>query len=874
MAKEFVLPFPELFPEQEDILASPARFNVVAGGRDAGKTVMAIDTVLISHFGALNGFPVGFFLPDADAVLTAKRKVFSLIQPLLIGRLDRPRVDLINGGSIHFSALDGESIEMWDQLALVVVDDAARVPRIHDIWMDVLEPMLAQHRGHAWFFSKPLGMRNGFARLAEMADKDRRWSTFNIHASDNPYYDQALVERDRDAMQPEVFAQERDGVFVEKPIELSAGQTVIGRDETFRDWCNRLAADGLKVDSFPFTLEDRPAMWFIFDQIPSSIEDAFERTVVMMKCAQVGFTVMEILAMIYMGLKFMPAKVGMFLPDRNLAVIKSSQRFLPILRTVPDAYRLMVDPEATGGRAGEGNVMIRNMGSSSFFFLWTSGKGATESVPMDLLALDEVQEMQVRDMEKVQERLSASRIKFTLAGSTANVYDRDIHFLYKKGTMHQFWTHCPACGVSHVLDDHFPECIDYDPELRDYRYICVGCKAWLPDAQLGEWRQRVGELGPDKRWRDEEGKIIPTSIHFPQFLSPTITARNIIEAYWNADDMKNFYNRKLGKPYSDPSQVPINLVMLMACAAEGMRLGVTWRERAADTFMGIDQMGAFNVALICERLPSGHMALIHAEEIYSTDPFARCDVLLANYGVKVCVVETLPNYNDAKRFANRHPGIVFLAGYADIRDEMLHWGDSVPSKLERKTDEAERDRYTVTLDQYKCMQVAFARIQKMACVFPDPTGLVQELTADGANGMRGEKQLLPILKDRVWFHFMRTALIAQRDKEQNKYRRKVIKVGIDPHFSYAFMLMNVAWSRAHGTSAFIFPEAPDEVRVVETIGAAVQNQVLNKFLHETAEAGIDKCGGCSAFDSARGFCNEREVLVRAPDPACFMFVAA
>jgi hypothetical protein len=38
-----------------------------------------------------------------------------------------------------------------------------------------------------------------------------------------------------------------------------------------------------------------------------------------MKCAQVGFTVMEILATIYLGLRFAPSTVIMFLPDMNLA---------------------------------------------------------------------------------------------------------------------------------------------------------------------------------------------------------------------------------------------------------------------------------------------------------------------------------------------------------------------------------------------------------------------------------------------------------------------------------------------------------------------------------------------------------------------------
>ena len=263
-------------------------------------------------------------------------------------------------------------------------------------------------------------------------------------------------------------------------------------------------------------------MHFIYDLIPSTIAEAHGRTVVMMKCAQVGFTVMEMLAAIYLALKFDPCKVGMYLPDMKLAAAKSSERFMPIMRTVPQAYeRLTVEGEG-GLKRGEGNVMIRAMGRSRFHFLWTTGRATTESFPMDILSFDEVQEMLIADMEKTQERLSASRIKFTLMGSTAKWPDRDIHYWFLRGTQHQFHTACRVCGLSHVMDEHFPQCIGYDDARRDHRYVCPHCAAWIDDPQDGEWIPKV----PD-------AKI--TSVHYTQFLSPTITPREIIEAYLGAD---------------------------------------------------------------------------------------------------------------------------------------------------------------------------------------------------------------------------------------------------------------------------------------------------------------------------------------------------
>ncbi|WP_147432511.1 phage terminase large subunit family protein [Pararobbsia silviterrae] len=841
------------------------------GGEQCGKSTTAIDVLLLSQFGALNGYHVAFCVPDEAAVTVAKRRVFSLIHHLVDGRPDRPRVELITGGSIRFVRLDDEHLELWDHLALIVVDDAQLVPRIEPLWYDVLEPALGRSRGSAWIFGKPRGARDGFASLARNAAGGVLWAAYRMPTEENPYFDRARLEADREKFTADQFAQEREGVFVDVPVALTASQSIIKPGETFREWCIRLGEEGLHVDEKPFTLDDRPAMHFVYDLIPSTAEEAFQRIDVIMKCTQVGFTVFEMMAMLYLALRFAPAKIGSFMPSKDLAAGKSSNRFMGIVRTMPAVHSMMTETAAEHGKSGEGNVLTRNLGNSIFYFLWTSGKTTTESNPMDVVSFDEVQEMKIAAMEKTRERMSASAIRYTLMGSTANWPDEDIHWWFKKGTQYQFHTDCPSCHTGQVLDDHFPKCVGFDPTalrwnpreaeagiVGEYRYRCHACGGWIDDPQIGRWIAKFPEASI-------------RSLHFPQFLSPTISPREMYEAYRDAKDMKNFYNRKLGKPYVDPTQVPVNLEMLAACAALGMKLGVVWEERGRDTYMGIDQMGQFNAVLIAKRLPTGHMAIIHAEEVYDADPFARCSVLLERYGVRVCVVETLPNYNDAKRFANRHPGIVFLAGYGNMESDMLRWGDDRANRSERRTDDEDRDQYTVTLDQYKSMQVAFARISKLVCVFPDPKALIQELTDDGDNG-KGERSLRPILEERVFKHFTRTALIAERDEEEKKFRRRVVKVGIDPHFSYAFMLLNVAWARAHGTASFLFPDEAEEVEVPQGSIAIAQTRVLADIKRETEEAGAEKCAGCASFDEERGWCEEREVLVRPSSPACILFM--
>lgn len=660
--------------------------------------------------------------------------------------------------------------------------------------------------------------------------------------------------------------ERRTGIQLDK-------KEIIPEGMGFRAWCEKLGREGMTVDGKVFQLDDRPAMAWIYDQIPSTREEAYRYVLVLMKCAQVGFTVMEMLATIYLGIKFGPAIVGMFLPDMNLAGLKSSERFMPIVRSVPQVHNLMTQDasDGSGRKSGEGNVNRRRIAKALFIFSWTSGRATTESIPMDVLSFDEVQEMTLEQIEKTYERVSASQVRFMLMGSTANWPDADIDFWYKKGTKHQFHTRCPVCDASKPLDDYFPDCIKFDKDRDIYRYVCPNGH-WLADTQHGEWIADHPERdrGPELDVPLKERRLRIRSIHFPQYLSPTISADEIITAYNTASDMKNFFNRKRGKPYVDPSQVPVTLEHLAACVAAGKAAGVQWKTRARGCFMGIDQMGNFNVAVIKERMPDGRQAVVHVEEIYDADPFVRCDELMEAFGVSVCVVEINPNYNDAKRFANRHKGRVFICdSFGAVKEGMVTWGDAPRLDVsERRTDEDERDRYTLRMDQYKCMQVSMARLVRHTCLFPDPQGLIQDVKE------KGKTQTVAVLP-RAFHHFTKTALVAEKDEETNQYKRSVKKVGIDPHFSYANMLCDVAWSRSHGTASFIIPDGKNEDKEMQNKAEAMNMHGLPTDVTKMIETHLpgDVCGRCSARNPETGMCEDRQLLVGERDAKCVLFVA-
>jgi hypothetical protein len=229
------------------------------------------------------------------------------------------------------------------------------------------------------------------------------------------------------------------------------------------------------------------------------------------------------------------------------------------------------------------------------------------------------------------------------------------------------------------------------------------------------------------------------------------------------------------------------------------------------------------------------------------------------------VVEQLPNVNSARAFANRHNkngARVYLAGYANLRDDMMIWGDDM-TKSDQRTAADARSRHTVTLQQYKAMQATLHRIRDGGCLFPDPQGLAQNIQ----EGPETKKVL--ILQDWVFDHYTKTALIVTQDEKERKPVGKVVKIGLDPHFSFATMLCDVAWARNHGAGTMILPDAnAPKTTMQEKVEKAMPG--LPSAVLAMMDTPDGTCGRCSAFEA--GNCTARGLVVQPKDPGCSIYV--
>ncbi|UIS74616.1 terminase [Morganella phage Mecenats66] len=867
MSNRLKIHLPPLFQRQEFIKQNQQSVNIIPAGEKSGKTTLGIEIMLTNAKGVINSKAPGCWVcettNDIDDVIS---RFVDALGGLLKRRLGNGVIELYNNNRIYFFGMDQDP-DLYNKYGVVIIDDCSSNRQLMQFYQTVIRPAIKFYDGSAFFFGMPNGKTSDFYEMYRLCERLPRWFSCPMPSFDNPYFPDDELDS-VDSCSPDELKQRYLAEFTEHSLEMSLSSKIIRPNETFFEWCLRLQKEGLKVDGHPFDLSKRESLHEIYRQIPTTIEEAYQRILVLQKGAQMGLTVFEQLADIYMAIKFAPCNVLMYLPNRSLASYKSSNRFLPIVYTMKDVKKLF---GSDGKKGGDGNVMSRKMPNlgSNFLFLWTSGKsgGTTESFPGDILSLDETQGMTLEQIDRVRERLSASRIKMLLMLSTPLYPEMDINAWYRDGDQRKFHTDC-GCEGGVILTDVFMDAAlnktgkipvvfnsgQFPDGPEDFVYYCPECGEYIPEPQKGRWEAK-----------NPESKII--SYHMSQILSPTVSPRELWEAYHRADTAdrrQNFFCRKLGSPYSDPSQVPVNMAMLQRCVENGIAEGLTWQRTGHNCFAGADQMGSFICLMVAKRMPSGRMGIVHVEAIYALDPWAVLDQRMVEFGIDVMVVEQLPNVDSARQFAKRHEGKVFLiVDYSNLKEDLVIWMDTAESDQDYKTADEFRVKYTIRADQFKCMDWAFSRLADSYVLFPDPDKLISEVREGG------EKKQAFILREMVFYHFTKTGLVVMQDDEERKTRRKVLKIGIDPHFSYAFMALCMAWFRAYGTSKIFIPGMQDTTKQVAGLAEGSNIPVAVAEITQMFDEINNVCGDCIHYDRESGMCKEMEARVDIKEIGCY-----
>ena len=246
-----------LHDKQLEVYNSPARFKVVAAGRQSGKTTLAgtvltVGSLATSSWGGVpldTTFETAYIYPTFEA---GKKNVWprlkKIIEPIASACQVYENTGLIvfpNGRRLRlFGADNPDSLRgfTWSHVVLDEYKDMA-----DNVWNEVVRPALSVARGTAMFIGTPKG-KNHFYHLYRMAEErmkegDPEWAAFTFTSAANPAISQKEMLSMSKDMSKELVAQEIEAAFrshggkvfsedsfIISPIEPTEGTWVVVAD--------------------------------------------------------------------------------------------------------------------------------------------------------------------------------------------------------------------------------------------------------------------------------------------------------------------------------------------------------------------------------------------------------------------------------------------------------------------------------------------------------------------------------------------------------------------------------------------------------------------------------------------------------------------
>jgi phage terminase large subunit-like protein len=201
-------------PGQLQVLTEARRFNVLACGRQWGKTTLAQQIVVETALGAK---ACAWFNPTYKSNDSAWDSLKETLRELITDTSEQARrIQVTGGGSAECWSLVDPDSGRGRQYDLIVIDEAGQVPQLRHAWEQSIRPMLAVRQGTAWFLSTPTGTAHYFHALFRQGRSlfNRQWRSWQMPTSVNPAVSAREIEAMKQDMSEQAFAQEVEAKFI------------------------------------------------------------------------------------------------------------------------------------------------------------------------------------------------------------------------------------------------------------------------------------------------------------------------------------------------------------------------------------------------------------------------------------------------------------------------------------------------------------------------------------------------------------------------------------------------------------------------------------------------------------------------------------
>jgi hypothetical protein len=488
----------------------------------------------------------------------------------------------------------------------------------------------------------------------------------------------------------------------------------------FHEWVKKIILDGK-----PFTYDRHEYLIEPYkDNHPHQVEE---------KAAQMGLTSKAMLKVAY-GARYGGYRGILYLfPSKSDVTDFSKGRIDPLIDDNPDTIgRWLKDTDAAN---------IKRIWSAFLYLRGMKSRVGLKSIPVDFAIFDELDEAPQNAVDMAMERMGHSEFKEVLKLSNPTLPDYGIDKAFQE-TDQRFWLlKCEKCGEYTCLEDTFPDCLI---TIRN-RVIraCQKCHGELYPS-LGQWVAKRPSI-TDKR-----------GYHYSQLFSHFVNPADILHQFRTTNNLTDFYNLKIGIAYVEAENRLSVQEVLTLCGNEGIT-----SEDPGPCYMGVDQGKDLHV-VIGKKHTEKAGRIIHIA-IYKD--WEELDRLMINFKIQRCVVDALPETRNARAFAERYGGKVYLNYYNEHQKGSYAWNEK---------------ELIVSCNRTESLDASHKEITDQSIILLKECEIVQKFAQ----------------------HLHNVAKKLEEDEETGSKRYVYVKLGAD-HFRHAF---NYEAMARQNSPSLLFPE--------------------------------------------------------------------
>jgi hypothetical protein len=403
-------------------------------------------------------------------------------------------------------------------------------------------------------------------------------------------------------------------------------------------------------------------------------------------------------------------------PSRTDVLDYSRSRISPLIEDNPSSLGEWVrDTDSMG---------LKQIWNAWVYFRGMQSTVGLRSIPVDLIIFEELDLAPQTSIDKAMERMAHSEFREVLMLSNPTLPDYGIDKEFQQTDQRHWLLKCQKCNHYTDLLETFSQCLieTRDGVIRG----CEKCKSEL-DPAIGEWVAR------------RPGVVDKRGYHYSQLFSQYVEPAEILHQYRTTTNLQDFHNLKLGLPYIEAQNRLSVEEVLALCGNKGIA-----SSDPGPCYMGCDQGKDLHV-VIGKRHSQESGEIIHLG-VYKD--WHELDRLMKVFNVSRCVVDALPETRNARAFAERHKGMVYLSYYSVHQKGSYAWNDK---------------QLTVTSNRTESLDASHNEVMNAQIVLPKECGITRELAK----------------------HLHNVAKKLEEHEETGSKRYVYVKLGPD-HFRHAF----------------------------------------------------------------------------------------